>query len=176
MSVEARHGTEAPYFRTAADSRAEGIAGRVRGCSLKKHLPAQYRLGQPSEGFWTGEEEPGRWNRAAGAEARGIWAPVDSSVCLLAVSLSPASIPPLFRRHPVAAAARLPSAIGHRPWHAMCSAHTGTPSCPSRSAASVGVRHEHPSMAPTLDRFRDSLRDEVVILGGSPVPGEHSAL
>lgn len=29
----------------------KGIAGRVRGCSLKKYLLAQYGLGQPSEGL-----------------------------------------------------------------------------------------------------------------------------
>lgn len=95
----------------------KGIAGRVRGCSLKKYLLAQYGLGQPSEGLdrRSLKKNPGAGSVQQEQKLVERFGHTRRFVSLSAGCLSLSSL------HPSSDATRSPRPSA---CHAMCSAHT----------------------------------------------------
>lgn len=95
----------------------KGIAGRVRGCSLKKYLLAQYGLGQPSEGLdrRSLKKNPGAGTVQQEKKLVERFGHTRRFVSLSAGFLSLSSL------HPSSDATRSPRPSA---CHAMCSAHT----------------------------------------------------
>lgn len=95
----------------------KGIAGRVRGCSLKKYLLAQCGLGQPSEGL---DRRSLKKNPGAGTVQQEQKLVERFGHTRRFVSLSAGCLS-LFSLHPSSDATRSPRPSA---CHAMCSAHT----------------------------------------------------